>query len=473
MISSLSHLATAAEALFLVPKSPEVSECLKALLAAVQKEERAASRLRFFIHGVCVNRVPVDAQLKIQQALRIRIAVADVLFRPLRQLLDGGDIASFSSKELALLYHDLPQLSDILLPEHFDRVSDELFQAIPVRFPGCTIQPPHTLVISAGLGTDLVAASSTVRFDNREVFCSFLAANRGKSFDGVDSLDLNFSESLDDDEADELLAVFPELSALHLHATTIEAAMLNEIVESSGLGIIFCRNCSSLESFQLQTWNASIILFFVGDTLPQHTEDVEKIGNVECVFVDKTRPLILDIEAELIDDDVYALLDHAGEVQELYMTGSPQLTDKAVCAIARAQPNLRAFSVVNCLGVTDKGISVLADSCQELESLTIAGSKKVTDKSLLPLIRSYNSLTHLDVGETLVTDTAVRLFLERQSHVRYLNLHGCEHITDEIASFIIEKKCQIDELWVGSTQFDPELVSTLQGMDSVKVFFCE
>ncbi|XP_051117230.1 F-box protein At5g67140-like isoform X2 [Andrographis paniculata] len=93
--------------------------------------------------------------------------------------------------------------------------------------------------------------------------------------------------------------------------------------------------------------------------------------------------------------------------------------------------------------ITDRGIEHLskAKCISNLSSISLWGSTAITDNGVIQLISRTNSLRHLNIGGTFITDASLFAIAESCPNLKSLVLWGCRQVS-EIGLVDIVNKCQ-------------------------------
>jgi len=93
--------------------------------------------------------------------------------------------------------------------------------------------------------------------------------------------------------------------------------------------------------------------------------------------------------------------------------------------------------------ITDAGLIriSLARCCPNLKSISMWGVTSITDDGVMHLVSRAQSVEHLNVGGTFITDVSILAIAAHCSHLKVLNLWGCRHVT-EAGLVALGKGCQ-------------------------------
>ncbi|KAK5775299.1 F-box protein At5g67140 [Gossypium arboreum] len=92
--------------------------------------------------------------------------------------------------------------------------------------------------------------------------------------------------------------------------------------------------------------------------------------------------------------------------------------------------------------ITDNGLYQisLAKCVSNLTSVSLWGMTGITDKGVVQLITRANSLKHLNIGGTFITDESLSAIAHSCPHLKSIVLWSCRHVT-ESGLFVLVNKC--------------------------------
>ncbi|KAA3461359.1 F-box protein [Gossypium australe] len=93
--------------------------------------------------------------------------------------------------------------------------------------------------------------------------------------------------------------------------------------------------------------------------------------------------------------------------------------------------------------ITDNGLHQisLAKCVSNLTSVSLWGMTGITDKGVVQLITRANSLKHLNIGGTFITDESLSAIAHSCPHLKSIVLWSCRHVT-ESGLFVLVNKCR-------------------------------
>ncbi|KAL4369608.1 hypothetical protein GQ457_05G007240 [Hibiscus cannabinus] len=133
-----------------------------------------------------------------------------------------------------------------------------------------------------------------------------------------------------------------------------------------------------------------------------------------------TRQTLSFAGCKMDDDSTARLVRHAYSLKELDISRSRwgcQITDNGLYQIS------------------------LAKCVTNLTSISLWGMTGITDKGVVQLITRTNSLKHLNVGGTFITDESLSAIADSCPHLKSIVLWSCRHVT-ESGLFILVSKCR-------------------------------
>ncbi|KAL8231293.1 hypothetical protein R6Q57_001071 [Mikania cordata] len=91
--------------------------------------------------------------------------------------------------------------------------------------------------------------------------------------------------------------------------------------------------------------------------------------------------------------------------------------------------------------ITDNGLYQLstAKCIVNLSSISLWGMTGITDKGVVQLISRANSLQHLNIGGTFITDESLFAIASSCPHLKTAVLWGCRHVTENGLTVLVNK----------------------------------
>lgn len=98
--------------------------------------------------------------------------------------------------------------------------------------------------------------------------------------------------------------------------------------------------------------------------------------------------------------------------------------------------------------ITDRGLYQLstAKCVSNLSSLSLWGTTGITDTGVVQLISRANSLQHLNIGGTFITDTSLFAIAGSCPHLKSIVLWGCRHVTENGLLALVNKCRKLESI---------------------------
>lgn len=98
--------------------------------------------------------------------------------------------------------------------------------------------------------------------------------------------------------------------------------------------------------------------------------------------------------------------------------------------------------------ITDRGLYQLstAKCISNLSSLSLWGTTGITDTGVVKLISRANSLQHLNIGGTFITDTSLFAIAGSCTHLKTIVLWGCRHVTENGLLALVNKCHKLESI---------------------------
>ncbi|GJE84559.1 RNI-like protein [Phanerochaete sordida] len=159
------------------------------------------------------------------------------------------------------------------------------------------------------------------------------------------------------------------------------------------------------------------------NTLPQTDEEHYAL---EVLEIDAS------VEHGITDDHLAETIPYCPNLQEAYLSGVYDLSDRTLILLGRETDDLRTLDISGCLHVSPIGLHDLAGLATRLQVLRLASVWGTTDPVLKTVLRALGHLTELDIADLpLVTAHSVREVWTFCRTLRVLNLSNCTNITDK------------------------------------------
>ncbi|XP_065875020.1 F-box protein At5g67140 [Euphorbia lathyris] len=123
-----------------------------------------------------------------------------------------------------------------------------------------------------------------------------------------------------------------------------------------------------------------------------------------------------------------------------------KMDDHSTARLVRYAYSLKELDISrSCWGcqITDNGLYEisLAKCIPNLTSISLWGMTGITDKGVVHLISRANSLQHLNVGGTFITDESLFAIADSCPNLKSIGLWSCRHVT-EIGLLNLVNKCR-------------------------------
>jgi len=116
-----------------------------------------------------------------------------------------------------------------------------------------------------------------------------------------------------------------------------------------------------------------------------------------------------------------AMISNCKYITHLFLQHA-DITDGLVIDIAKAYPNLKLFSLHNNNNISDCCITELAERCKQLTYLNITGCERVTDTGLLSVAKYCVGLRFLCIPRTTVSLNGISEIVNKCTKLKYLIL---------------------------------------------------
>ncbi|GAV67749.1 F-box-like domain-containing protein/LRR_6 domain-containing protein [Cephalotus follicularis] len=104
--------------------------------------------------------------------------------------------------------------------------------------------------------------------------------------------------------------------------------------------------------------------------------------------------------------------------------------------------------------ITDNGLYrvSLAKCVSSLTSISLWGIAEITDKGVVQLISRANSLQHLNIGGTFITDESLFAIADSCPHLKSIVLWSCRHVTETGLLVLVHKCRKLESINVWGTR---------------------
>lgn len=123
-----------------------------------------------------------------------------------------------------------------------------------------------------------------------------------------------------------------------------------------------------------------------------------------------------------------------------------KMDDDSTTRLVRLAYNLKELDISRSrwdCQITDNGLYQisLANCIGNLTSISLWGMARITDRGVVQLISRANSLQHLNIGGTFVTDESLFAIADSCPRLKSIVLWSCRHVT-EIGLLNLVNKCR-------------------------------
>ncbi|EQC38518.1 hypothetical protein SDRG_04225 [Saprolegnia diclina VS20] len=170
---------------------------------------------------------------------------------------------------------------------------------------------------------------------------------------------------------------------------------------------------------------------------PQLTDGLVRAVAGACTYL---RRLDLSHMMTLEGAGVAAIGDGCAYLEDLSLSGCRQLPEYALIKVTHGCRRLRALDVAHCVHATDALLTALSQHCPRLHCLNLNGCKEVSDQGLHAVANACLDLTRLELQRSeflyKITDMCLLSLSEHCKVLQYLDVSGCDHITDAGLSWL-------------------------------------
>ncbi|XP_042381589.1 F-box protein At5g67140-like [Zingiber officinale] len=123
-----------------------------------------------------------------------------------------------------------------------------------------------------------------------------------------------------------------------------------------------------------------------------------------------------------------------------------KVDDESASRVVQASYNIKELDISrSCWGcqITDEGLHKISQTkcVGNLLSISMWGMTGITDKGVIQLVTRANSLQHLNVGGTFITNESLYAVANSCPHVKTIVLWSCRHVTEQGLTMLV-KKCR-------------------------------
>ncbi|CAL9053991.1 unnamed protein product [Musa banksii] len=128
-----------------------------------------------------------------------------------------------------------------------------------------------------------------------------------------------------------------------------------------------------------------------------------------------------------------------------------KVDDESTARVVRAAYNLKELDISrSCWGcqITDGGLyKISLTKCVgNLLSISLWGMAGITDKGVIQLVTRANSLRHLNVGGTFITDDSLYAIASSCPQIKTIILWSCRHVTQSGLIMLVNKCRKLESI---------------------------
>ncbi|WOK94211.1 F-box protein [Canna indica] len=128
-----------------------------------------------------------------------------------------------------------------------------------------------------------------------------------------------------------------------------------------------------------------------------------------------------------------------------------KVDDESAARVVGAAYNIKELDISrSCWGcqITDKGLYriSLTKCVGNLLSISLWGMAGITDKGVIQLVTRANSLQHLNVGGTFITDESLYAIANSCRQIKTIILWSCRHVTESGLIMLVNKCRKLESI---------------------------
>ncbi|KAB5547824.1 hypothetical protein DKX38_011230 [Salix brachista] len=134
-----------------------------------------------------------------------------------------------------------------------------------------------------------------------------------------------------------------------------------------------------------------------------------------------------------------------------------KMDDDSTARLVRLAYNLRELDISRSrwgCQITDIGLYQisLTNCIGNLTSISLWGMARITDRGVVKLISRANSLQHLNIGGTFITDESLFAIADSCPHLKTIVLWGCRHVAEIGLRNLVNKCRKLESINVWGTR---------------------
>ncbi|XP_042425368.1 F-box protein At5g67140-like isoform X2 [Zingiber officinale] len=128
-----------------------------------------------------------------------------------------------------------------------------------------------------------------------------------------------------------------------------------------------------------------------------------------------------------------------------------KVDDESAARVVRAAYNIKELDISrSCWGcqITDEGLyKISLTKCVgNLLSISMWGMAGITDRGVIQLVTQANSLQHLNIGGTFITDESLYAIANNCPQIKTIILWSCRHVTENGLKKLVDKCCKLKSI---------------------------
>ena len=162
------------------------------------------------------------------------------------------------------------------------------------------------------------------------------------------------------------------------------------------------------------------------------------------------------------DVGIKHVANHCLMLKELSVSDCYKVRDFSLKEVSKHVSGLKYLSVAKC-PVTDAGVKCIGKRCVRLKYLNIRGCEGVSDVGVIHVVQNCLKLRSLDIGKCSITDSSLQTIAIHCPQLKKLSLKGCTGISDTGVKSIAAQCCSLQYLNVQECNLDYETFAYIRG----------
>lgn len=155
------------------------------------------------------------------------------------------------------------------------------------------------------------------------------------------------------------------------------------------------------------------------------------------------------------DVGIKHIANHCLMLKELSVSDCYKVRDFSLKEVSKHMSGLKYLSVAKC-PVTDTGVKCIGKRCVKLKYLNVRGCEAVSDVGIIHVVQNCLKLRSLDIGKCSITDSSLQTIAIHCPQLKKLSLKGCAGITDAGTKSVAAQCCSLQYLNVQECNLDYE-----------------